>query len=109
MYSRREVGRERPLARGRQEELVLRQLPQGRCPQENNGKLFPREAQLTGAGGGSQARLEIPCTRQCMGDKKTAKYTPYKEHGKMKEVPNEHRQQARLLDGKWSDFSIPKP
>jgi hypothetical protein len=86
--------------------------PKDDCPEENNEQLFPREAQLTGAGGGSQARLEIPCTRQCMGSK-TAKYTPYKEHGKMKDVPDEHRKQARKPDSKgnlvWSDFSIPKP
>jgi hypothetical protein len=85
--------------------------PKKDCPEENNNKLFPREAQLTGSSSTPQARLEIPCTRQCYGSK-TAKYTPYKEDGMTKEVPEEHKQEARKRDSKgnlvWSDFSIPK-
>jgi hypothetical protein len=86
--------------------------PKQHCQEKNNEKLFPREAQLTGATRSVQARLEIPCTRECMGSK-TAKYGPYKEDGMIKDVPDEHRKQARKPDSKgnlvWSDFSIPKP
>jgi hypothetical protein len=84
--------------------------PKPECP--NHEKLFPREAQLTGSNRSVRGRTSIPCTREHYGNP-TEKYTPAKENGQMKEVPEEHRKLARKSDGNgkmiWSDFSISIP
>jgi hypothetical protein len=81
------------------------------CPKpdcRNHDKLFPREAQLTGSNYCVRGRTSIPCTHEHYGNP-SEKYTPYKENGKMKEVPQEHRQRARKSDGNGNRFGRISP
>jgi hypothetical protein len=82
------------------------------CP--NKGRAFPRQATPKASSGGTQYRLDLPCTCDCyprVGKQreKTKNYSRLRDKsGALIEVPQEHR--AEQLVGSrakgWTNFSV---
>jgi hypothetical protein len=83
------------------------------CPYK--GRAFPRQATPKPSGGGTQYRLDLPCTLDCypqVGQQResTKNYSRLTDRvtGDPIEVPEEHRAEA-LVGSRakgWTDFSV---